>query len=171
MTASLIITPCVYYNQVNNIGRNTVALSSEMTPTEQSIYTTRAAQDKKGKSVFASASMWPSSNTTHRSIVGVMHQYEYTLYLGFNSPDGCVVSWAEFNDFCICCVDDRFQGYSIRQGEGVWKGEREDCVVMTFIGTSDDAELVRTIARDYKFCFDQESVLYTSRKLDDVEFI
>lgn len=97
---------------------------------------------------------------------------EYKLYFGLSVPN-CKsgVTWADFKDFCEVCVDYLFQGYTLTQSEGVWKGEREDCIVFTVIGTSEDAERVRTIARDYKYCFSQESVLFTQRTLDCVEFI
>lgn len=169
---SYFITPEVYYNFVSStvLYENTCWLSSEMTPAQQYEATHyNAKYGAKGIAVFASACKLEREPLNHASNEPM--NIEYKLYFGLNIPNGPVITHAEFNDFCEVCIDHHFDGYSLTSGEGVWKGEREDCIVFTVLGTSEDAAKVREIANDYKFCFDQESVLYTRRRLDEVEFI
>lgn len=169
---SYFITPEVYYNFVTLRGENVCWLSSEMTPAQQfeaTHYINKFSYGETGKAVYASACRLEREPLNHASNEPM--NIEYKLYFGLNRPNGPVITHAEFNDFCEVCIDDHFEGYSLTSGEGVWKGEREDCVVFTVLGTSEDAAKVREIANDYKFCFDQESVLYTRRRLDEVEFI
>lgn len=96
---------------------------------------------------------------------------EVKMYLGLNIPDSSVVYESEFREFLTDIVDPRFDGYNIQKCEGKWKGETEDCYVLTFIVDEFEYPSVITIAKLYKGMFGQDSVLVTRKQLDGAVFV
>ncbi len=97
---------------------------------------------------------------------------EVKMYLGLNIPDGRKVYEADFREFLQTVVDLRFDGYNITKGEGKWKGESEDCYVLTFIirGIEEYRDIIYC-ATQYKREFEQDSVLVTRTELLGVAFV
>lgn len=83
------------------------------------------------------------------------------LYCGFSTPKASVTE-REFRDFLERSVTPRFpEGYTVEQAEGVWKGSGEPSRVLIIVhpDTRDSSDKIDLIRKDYKFRFDQESVL------------
>lgn len=56
-------------------------------------------------------------------------------------------------------LSNYFTGYTITQGVGAWKGEKEQSLVITYFGTETNASLVEACALSIKHTNRQESVL------------
>jgi hypothetical protein len=79
----------------------------------------------------------------------------YQLFLGRDIPNtDTMVGMSQWRKF-LRIVDTIVDGYTWYQANGVWKGETEECFVMTVCCNEDAA---RDIARTYKNAFNQEAV-------------
>jgi hypothetical protein len=94
---------------------------------------------------------------------------QFQLFLGRNIPDAGTISWAMICDFIRDEVSTRFDGFTMIQGTGFWKGEQEDVVILTFI--TEDRDSVQAIADAFKTAFRQESVLMTETALPTCQFV
>ena len=94
----------------------------------------------------------------------------YLVYFGRNIPTPqlgheatCRITDEQFNKFIRDNVVPRFQSFSITDGIGYWKGERESVSIVTIISEHYfDAIDVHRIAKEYCQQFDQEAVFINS---------
>ena len=93
-----------------------------------------------------------------------MKQTQFQLFLGRNIPDAGKVTAEMMNDFIKDEVSPRFDGFTITEGTGFWKGEQENVTIITFI-TADGKTKVHQIADAFKTSFRQDSVLMTEQQL------
>lgn len=84
---------------------------------------------------------------------------EYKLYFGVppGNPD--------LDRFLDREVNPRLESYTLTPGRGVWRGSKEDSLVMTVIGPPDLEPTLREIAGAYASYFDQEAVYLTASPL------
>jgi len=94
---------------------------------------------------------------------------QFQLFLGRNIPDAGKVSKAMMQTFIREEVCPRFDGFTVTEGIGFWKGEQENVTILTFI--TDDAASVAAIAEAFKAAFRQESVLMTEVALPVCQFV
>jgi Protein of unknown function (DUF3574) len=88
---------------------------------------------------------------------------QYKIYCGRNIAGGASVSDAEINGFIHEVIVPLFDGFSVSNVQGYWRGQSEDTVVFEIISDTYLAPVkIQTIAEKYKLRFDQESVLVTS---------
>lgn len=80
----------------------------------------------------------------------------YKLYCGRNIPASeKKVTDKEISQFLE--NQKYFDGFTIWNSTGYWKGEREDTIVIEIV--TDDTKSVYSLAKDYKSKFNQESVM------------
>ncbi len=97
---------------------------------------------------------------------------EVKMYLGLALPAGGQVYEAEFREWLRDVVDAVFDGYTITEAEGKWKGESENSYILTFItSTLVEYKQIIAIANSYKSTFSQDSVLVTRHTLEGVTFV
>jgi hypothetical protein len=94
---------------------------------------------------------------------------QFQLFLGRNIPDAGKVSKAMMQTFIREEVCPRFDGFTVTEGVGFWKGDQENVTILTFI--TDEVDNVREIADAFKTAFRQESVLMTELALPVVQFV
>jgi hypothetical protein len=94
---------------------------------------------------------------------------QFQLFLGRNIPDSGTVTKAMMTRFIREEVCPRFDGFTVTEGVGFWKGEQEQVTILTFI--TDDADSVAEIAEAFKVAFRQESVLMTEVALPVCQFV
>jgi hypothetical protein len=82
---------------------------------------------------------------------------QFQLFLGRNIPDSGTVTKAMMQAFIREQVCPRFDGFTVTEGVGFWKG--------------DDAASVAEIAEAFKTAFRQESVLMTELALPVCQFV
>ena len=88
----------------------------------------------------------------------------YQLYLGRNIPTGGYVTDQRFDRFTARLL---FDGFTITNAVGYWKGEKEDTKVLTVC--TDDYQLVLDTAALYKAMFEQEAVAI--QELPEMQFV
>ena len=98
-----------------------------------------------------------------------MNKTQFQLYLGRNIPGSGKVSKALIQEFIAQEVTPRFDGFTMTEGVGFWKGEQESVTILTFI--TDEATKVAEIADAFKSAFRQDSVLMTETQLPVCQFI
>jgi hypothetical protein len=82
-----------------------------------------------------------------------------TLYFGTAKPDHTIVSLTEWENFLKDEVTPRFEGFTVWEAKGSWKGETEASHVLQIVhGPGKEAE-VAAIIDAYKKRFQQEAVL------------
>ncbi len=97
---------------------------------------------------------------------------EVKMYLGLSLPAGGQVYEAEFREWLRDVVDKVFDGYTITEAEGKWKGDSENSYVLTFItSTLEEYKQVIACANSYKSTFAQDSVLVTRHSLEGSVFV
>ena len=94
---------------------------------------------------------------------------QFQLFLGRNIPDAGQVTPGMMQTFIREQVCPRFDGFTVTEGVGFWKGEQEQVTILTFI--TDDADSVAEIAEAFKVAFRQESVLMTEVALPVCQFV
>ena len=94
---------------------------------------------------------------------------QFQLFLGRNIPDSGTVTKAMMTRFIREQVCPRFDGFTVTEGVGFWKGEQEQVTILTFI--TDDSDSVAAIAEAFKTAFRQESVLMTQQALPVCQFV
>ena len=94
---------------------------------------------------------------------------QFQLFLGRNIPDAGKISKAMMQTFVREQVCPRFDGFTVTEGVGFWKGEQEQVTILTFI--TDDADSVAEIAEAFKVAFRQESVLMTELAHRQCQFV
>lgn len=94
---------------------------------------------------------------------------QFQLFLGRNIPDAGTVTKAMMQQFIREHVCIRFDGFTVTEGVGFWKGEQENVTILTFI--TDDVDSVREVADAFKTAFRQESVLMTEVALPVCQFV
>ena len=80
----------------------------------------------------------------------------YQLFLGRDIPSGGHVSDADMTEFATSTIDKLFDGYTMQDVKGVWKGKHEDTMLVSFC--TDNKDAVLQVARTYKTKFKQDSV-------------
>ena len=81
------------------------------------------------------------------------------LYLGRNIPDTTdTVTEEQISDFLRFVVTPRFEGFTVQEALGYWKGQPEQTVLLTICCKSYDQPKVAEIAQLYKQQFSQDSV-------------
>ena len=94
---------------------------------------------------------------------------QFQLFLGRNIPDSGTVTKAMMQTFIREQVCPRFDGFTVTEGVGFWKGSQEQVTILTFI--TEDRNAVEEIAEAFKIGFKQESVLMTEVALPVVQFV
>ena len=83
----------------------------------------------------------------------------FQLYLGRNIPDTTdTVTEEQISDFLRFVVTPRFDGFTVQEALGYWKGQPEQTVLLTICCESYDQPKVAEIAQLYKQQFNQDSV-------------
>lgn len=95
--------------------------------------------------------------------------FKTTLYFGQNKKDGTIVTEAEFIGFLRSVVDHEFEGYTVFNGLGRWKGTSELCKVLTVLTSEKPLGSVSLICSAYCKLFNQDCVL-VERSHVDMEF-
>lgn len=106
----------------------------------------------------------PNKNARDRKVVFSMVSLtpldiEYRLFLGRLTRDARVVSHFDFAQFVDAEIIPRFDGFTVYDAQGFWKGQSERTTVVEILASPLDATKVRDIAKAYAARFDQESVL------------
>ena len=99
-----------------------------------------------------------------------MTQTQFQLFLGRNIPDAGKITDEMMSDFIKSEVSTRFDGFTVTDGTGFWKGEQEKVAIITFV-TADGSTKVQEIADSFKESFRQDSVLMTETQLPVCQFI
>lgn len=85
--------------------------------------------------------------------------HTFQLFCGRNIPDSSdVVSEAQLSDFIRFVVCPRFDGFTVTEALGFWKGQSEPTMVLSISCDNCDAPKVQEIAELYKQQFKQDSV-------------
>jgi hypothetical protein len=90
----------------------------------------------------------------------------YQLFMGRNIPNGDIVTNKEWQEF-INVLDTVFDGYTISEVDGVWKGEHERTECVTVCTKYEDD--VMYVANKYKDAFMQDAVAI--QQLPAMEFV
>ena len=80
----------------------------------------------------------------------------YQIFLGLNRPDNETVTIEQFNAYTQEVLDTLFDGYTITDAIGNWKGEREATKVVSVC--TEYKNLVEKAANLYKEFFEQDAV-------------
>ena len=65
----------------------------------------------------------------------------YQLFLGLNRPDNEIITTEQFNAYTSEVLDTLFDGYTISDAVGNWKGEREQSTMTTTASSLDNSPL------------------------------
>jgi Protein of unknown function (DUF3574) len=85
---------------------------------------------------------------------------KYLLSFGRNIPSSTdTVSDSELTEFLENVVSKHFQGFTLTQATGYWKGEKEEMFRLEIIAEIEDYEKIQIIALHYKNQFKQDSVM------------
>ena len=98
-----------------------------------------------------------------------MTQTQFQLFLGRNIPDAGKVTNEMLDAFIATEVTSRFDGFTVTEGIGFWKGQQEKVTILTFI--TDEATKVAEIADAFKSAFRQDSVLMTEMQMPVCQFV
>jgi hypothetical protein len=98
---------------------------------------------------------------------------QFQLFFGRNIPSNKIdivgsktVTNKMWKSFKSSVLDKTFEGYTIQDANGVWKGDLEATKIVTILSFDSDDELkVRDIVNKYKTAFQQECVLVTSMEI------
>ena len=82
-----------------------------------------------------------------------------TLYFGSAKPDRTVVTLTEWEKFLKDEVTPRFEGFTVWEARGVWKGESEASHVLQVVHGPGKEAAIAAIIDAYKKRFAQEAVL------------
>ena len=80
----------------------------------------------------------------------------YQIFLGLNRPDNETVTTEQFNAYTSEVLDTMFDGYTISDAVGNWKGEREATKIVSIC--TEYKDLVQKAANLYKEFFEQDAV-------------
>ena len=80
----------------------------------------------------------------------------YQLYLGLTRPDNEIITTEQFNAYTSEVLDTLFDGYTISDAVGNWKGEREQTKIVSIC--TEYKNLVTKAANLYKEFFEQDAV-------------
>ena len=83
------------------------------------------------------------------------------LYFGRDIGKEGYVTDEQWLDFVIDVISMKFDGFTILDGIGVWKGASEECKVVVFlhVGTGDTRANIDNIREEYRQRFGQKEVL------------
>ena len=87
--------------------------------------------------------------------------------MGRDIPSGGYVSNQEWDAFCKSCLDTRFDGYTIQDVQGCWKGKHEDTKLVSI--TTEYDNLIKEVATLFRDTFKQDSVAIQT--LPPMEFV
>jgi len=91
----------------------------------------------------------------------------YQMFMGRDIPTGGYVSNQEWDAFCKSCLDTRFDGYTISDVQGRWKGKNEDTKCVTI--STEYKDLIDQVATLFRDTFKQDSVAIQT--LPPMEFV
>ena len=91
----------------------------------------------------------------------------YQLFMGRDIPSGGVVTDRDWNAFMHEVLDEYFDGYTVSDVDGVWKGTHESTKCVSIC--THKVEYVRAVAQAYKDLFAQDSVAL--QVLDPLQFV
>ena len=80
----------------------------------------------------------------------------YQMYLGLKRPDNEIITTEQFNAYTSEVLDPMFDGYTIPDAVGHWKGQREQTKIVSICNEYKD--LVQKAANLYKEFFEQDAV-------------
>ena len=80
----------------------------------------------------------------------------YQMYLGLTRPDNEIITTEQFNAYTHEVLDALFEGYTITDAVGNWKGEREQTKIVSIC--TEYKHLVTKAANLYKEFFEQDAV-------------
>ena len=91
----------------------------------------------------------------------------YQMFMGRDIPSGGYVSNQEWDDFCRSALDGTFEGYTIQDVQGGWRGKREETKLVTI--TTEYRHLIDSVATLFRDTFKQDSVAIQT--LPPMEFV
>lgn len=94
---------------------------------------------------------------------------QFQIFLGRNIPDAGKVTNEMMAHFILNEVSPRFEGFTMIEGVGFWKGEAEQVTILTII--TDDSESVSEVAEEFKIQFRQNSVLISETPVPTLQFV
>ena len=80
----------------------------------------------------------------------------YQLYLGLTRPDNETITTEQFNAYTQEVLNTMFDGYTITDAVGNWKGKREATKIVSLC--TEYKDLVEKAANLYKEFFEQDAV-------------
>ena len=80
----------------------------------------------------------------------------YQMYLGLTRPDNEIITTEQFNAYTKEVLDALFEGYTISDAVGNWKGEREQTKIVSVC--TEYKYLIQKAANLYKEFFEQDAV-------------
>ena len=89
------------------------------------------------------------------------------MFMGRDIPSGGYVSNQEWDEFCKACIDTRFDGSTIQDVQGCWKGKHEDTKLVSV--TTEYDSLIKEVATLFRDTFKQDSVAIQT--LPPMEFV
>ena len=107
----------------------------------------------------------PASGGLGLCIYFIMQTYQ--MFMGRDIPSGGYVSNQEWDNFCRSCIDTRFDGYTISDVQGRWKGKDEDTKCVTI--STEYRDLIDQVATLFRDTFKQDSVAIQT--LPPMEFV
>ena len=107
----------------------------------------------------------PASGGLGLCIYFIMQTYQ--MFMGRDIPSGGYVSNQEWDDFCRSALDGTFEGYTIQDVQGCWKGKREETKLVTV--TTEYRHLIDSVATLFRDTFKQDSVAIQT--LPPMEFV
>lgn len=94
---------------------------------------------------------------------------ETKLYLGRSRKSGLAVTDRMLDEFIQRHVSPNFDGFTLYNATGFWKGTTESTVVLELIHDPEDEIrtcVIENIAEAYVIIFDQDAVLRVDRQVD-----
>ena len=90
-------------------------------------------------------------------------QVKAELYFGTSAAGRAMIGADDFASFIAGSVTPHFPGFTLMHCVGYWKGEAEECRVLSILAEDSDAfrAEIRIIAEHYKSRFNQEAVAYS----------
>lgn len=96
-----------------------------------------------------------------------MQNQTYQLFMGMNIPNGGHVTEHDWQAFMHEIIDNHFDGYTVSDVDGVWKGEHEHTKCVSIC--TNKYQQVLAVANAYKQLFKQDSVAI--QQLQPMQFV
>ncbi|MCG8529709.1 MAG: DUF3574 domain-containing protein [Desulfovibrionales bacterium] len=97
--------------------------------------------------------------------------YSLKLFFGMSRPEGGGISMRQWQNFEQNTLAKTFEGFTVSDAIGYYKGLPERSKVVTLIIQEKEMEKVRLLARKFARSFNQESVMVVTQGVKSWEFI